>query len=209
MRQQGYRQFGFRSALEGLRNNTLEYRDQALLAIRTASFLTAAERRSFDDAIRVYFKNNNVRDCNERHLRDTSNPVIKLRAKHNDEAVSSRASVDECRQLEYKVKVAINCRIILLSNIQTEAGLVNSTTSYLNDIEQPVSTTNLRTELLQALIICIKRTNYSRPILQDLGNRYITILIFRSKRAFYRRGQEHYREQFPIRIAYAITVYKA
>lgn len=99
---------------------------------------------------------------------------------------------------------------MLLTNIQTKTGLVNSTTRYLYDVEQLVSTTNLRGTLLQALIFCIKRDNYSSPILEELDNgTYVTIPLFRTKRIFYRGGQEHQRKQFPIRVAFAITVYKA
>lgn len=99
---------------------------------------------------------------------------------------------------------------MLLANIQTKTSLVNSATRYLHNIKQPVSTTNLRSILLQALIFRIKRVSYSRPILQEVDNSlYITVLLFRTKRIFYRRGQEHQRKQFPIRVAFAITVHKA
>lgn len=135
MRQQGNGQLAFRSALEGLRGNTLTYRDWQLLASRTATTLSAQERRSFDDATRIYFRNEDVRDCNERRLRETNNPVLKLKAIHDDQAIGSRASIDECSQLEDEIEVAIGCRIMLLANIWTEAGLVNSATRYLHDIE--------------------------------------------------------------------------
>lgn len=99
---------------------------------------------------------------------------------------------------------------MLLANIQTKTRLVNSTTRYLYNVEQLVSTTDLRGILLQALIFCIKRDNYSSPILEELDNGiYITILLFRTKRIFYRGGQEHQRKQFLIRVAFAIIVYKA
>lgn len=98
---------------------------------------------------------------------------------------------------------------MLLANTQTETGLVNSATGYLYDIEWPLGTINLRGILLQALIFRIKRVSYSSPILQELDNRYVTVPLFRTKRTFYRSGQEYQREQFPIRVAFAITVYKA
>lgn len=96
---------------------------------------------------------------------------------------------------------------MLLANVQTEASLVNSTTGFLYNIEQPVGTTNPRNTLPQALIIRIRQDDYNGPFLQAVDYE-VTVLIFRSKRPFYRGGQEYYREQFPVRIAFAITVYK-
>lgn len=187
MRQQGNSQILFRAVLEGLRNYTLRYEDQHTLVTRTAALLSTKERRSFDDTIRIYFKNNNIRDYNEQRLRETYNPVIKLKAKHNNKAVSSRASTDKYSQLEDKIEVAIRYKIILLTNIWTEASLVNSTTRFLYNIEQPVSTTYPRDTLLQALILRIKQDDYNRPFLQAVDSEVI-VLVFRSKRPFYRGG---------------------
>lgn len=117
IRQQGNSQLAFRTALEGLRNYTLRYDNWRILATRTAVSLNAKERRSFDNATRIYFRNEDVRDYNEQRLRNTNNPVIKLKAKYNDETIGCRASVDECSQLEDKIEVAISCKIMLLTNI--------------------------------------------------------------------------------------------
>lgn len=99
---------------------------------------------------------------------------------------------------------------MLLANIWTKTGLVNSATGYLHDIEWPLGTTDPRSTLPQALIFRIKRDSYSGPILEELDNSlYVTVPLFRTKRMFYRGGQEHWREQFPIRVAFAMTVHKA
>lgn len=210
MRQQGNGQLAFRRALEGLRNNALNYYDQQVLASRIASILNAQDRRFFNNTTCIYFRNEDVRDCNERRLRETNNLVLRLKARYNNPTVGSRASINKCSQLEDEIEVAIGCRIMLLANIQTKTSLVNSTTGYLYDIEQPLGTTDPRSTLPQALIFRIKRDSYSSPILKELDNSlYITVPLFRTKRMFYRRGQEHQREQFPIRVAFAITVHKA
>lgn len=208
MRQQGNSQLAFRAALEGLRNYTLRYEDQYTLAARTAVSLSAKERRSFDNATYIYFRNEDVRDYNEQRLRETNNLVVRLKAKHNNKTISSRASVDKYGQLEDKIEVAIGYKIMLLTNMQTKSGLVNSTTSFLYNIEQPIGTTHPRDTLLYTIILRIRRADYNSPFLYEFGYK-VTVPIFRSKRPFYRGGQEHYREQFPIRVAFAITVYKA
>lgn len=98
---------------------------------------------------------------------------------------------------------------MLLKNVQTKAGLVNSTTRYLYDIEQALGTTgNPRDTLPYCLIIRIKKTDYTSLQLQDYSD-YVTIPIFTNKRPFYRSGNEHYRKQFLVRVVFAITVYKA
>lgn len=99
---------------------------------------------------------------------------------------------------------------MLFKNVQTKAGLVNSTTGFLYNIEQALGTPteNLRQTLPYYLIIRIKKTDYTRSQLQDYSD-YITIPIFTKKRAFYRSRNEYYRKQFPVRIAFVIIVYKA
>lgn len=106
--------------------------------------LPIRERQSFDDTTRIYFTNSNVRDYNEQRLVVLNTPVIKLRAKYNNKGISQRASIDKCSQLEAKVKVSISCKIMLLKNVQTKAGLVNSTTRFLYNIKQALGTTNPR-----------------------------------------------------------------
>lgn len=212
IRQQGNSQALFRKALEGLRSNSLTYLDQQVLASRVASVLPTRQRHLFDDATRIYFTNGNVRDFNNQRLAVLGTLVIKLKAKHNNEGIGQRASIDECSQLKAKIEVSIRYRIMLLKNVQTEAGLVNSATRFLYNIEQALGTTNARETLVTlpyCLIIRIKKTDYTRPWLQEVLDKYITIPIFRDKRPFYRGRNEHYREQFPIRVAFAITVYKA
>lgn len=98
---------------------------------------------------------------------------------------------------------------MLLNNIQTEASLVNSTTRILYDIKQALGTTDPRNTLPYCLIIKFPAANYTRPYLDSLNNTdEVTMPIFLAKRNFYRGRQEYYREQFSVRLAFAITVYK-
>lgn len=79
--------------------------------------LPTKERQSFDDATRIYFTNGDVRDFNEQRLAVLNTPVIKLKARHNNEGIGQRASIDECRQLEAEIEVSIGCKIMLLKNV--------------------------------------------------------------------------------------------
>lgn len=88
-----------------------------MLALRTTSTLSARKRRSFDNATCIYFRNEDVRDCNERRLRETNNLVLRLKARHNNKLIGARTLINKCSQLEDKIKVAIGYRIILLANI--------------------------------------------------------------------------------------------
>lgn len=209
MRQQGNLQLVFRRALEGLRNNILTYLEQQVLATRIASILPTRERQSFDDTTRIYFTNGNVRNFNKQQLTALNTPVVRLKAKYNNKNVGQRALADECSRLEAEIEVSIGYKIMLLKNVQTEAGLVNSATRFLYNLEWLLGTTrNPRETLPYYLIIRIKKTDYNRLQLQEVGANVI-IPIFCNKRPFYRGGNKHYRKQFPIRVVFVITVYKA
>lgn len=150
-----------------------------------------------------------IQPQNKIRLVDLNNPVLLLIAKYDDQTIGQRASVKEYSQLELEIQVSIRYKLILLNNIQTEASLVNSTTRILYDIKQALDTIDPRNTLPYCLIIKFPTANYTRLYLNSLNNTdEVTILIFLAKRNFYYSRQEHYREQFPIRLAFAITVYK-
>lgn len=135
MRQQGNAQSVFRQALEGLRSNTLTYDNWQVLATRVGSVLPTYERHLFDDATRIYFTNGSIRDFNEQRLAALNTPILKLKAKHDNKSIGQRASVNEYSQLEAEIEVSIGYKIILLKNVWTKAGLVNSATRFLHNIE--------------------------------------------------------------------------
>lgn len=132
-----------------------------MLAARVGSVLPTSERHLFDNATRIYFTNSNIRDFNNQRLAVLNTPVIKLKAKYNNKAIRQRALVNKCSQLEAEIEVSIGCKIILLKNIQTEAGLVNGATRFLYNIEQVLGTSNPRATLPYCLIVRIKKADYT------------------------------------------------
>lgn len=133
-----------------------------MLIARVSSILPTSERYLFNNTTRIYFTNSNVRDFNNQRLAVLNTPVIKLKAKHNNKAIRQRALVNEYSQLEAEIEVSISCKIILLKNIQTKAGLVNGTTRFLYNIKQALGTSNPRATLPYCLIVRIKKADYTR-----------------------------------------------
>lgn len=58
--------------------------------------LPTYERYLFDDATRIYFTNGNVRDFNEQQLTALNTPVLRLKAKYDNNSIGQRASIDKC-----------------------------------------------------------------------------------------------------------------
>jgi hypothetical protein len=160
----------------------------------------------FDDAIRVFGKQESVRLYNHSKLRDLQVPVIIVTADHTGHPRAKNASTDEAGNLQASFALSINAKVMLLENLWTTQGLVNGRMGYVRDIFWGRHVVNPRKEPPTVLLIYFP--GYNGPCYKEVNGEKL-VPIFRSRRDFSHGSKACTRTQFPLVLAYAITVHKS
>ena len=196
----------FRDALNHLREDAVTLEDWRLLSSRVSA-VVPDEVGGFEDAVRIYPRKDDVREYNRTKLRDLRRPVIKINALHEGKD-AEKASTEEGGNLPATLLLSIGARVMLLENIWTERGLVNGAFGVVRDIVWRAEDGDPRHNPPFALLI--KFDNYSGPSLVTTSeDTDIIVPIFLSTREFVKGNTPCTRIQFPITLAYAITVHKS
>ncbi|EED13562.1 conserved hypothetical protein [Talaromyces stipitatus ATCC 10500] len=194
----------FKEALDHLREDELQLADWKLLCTRVKAVVPHVVE-SFKNALRIYSKKAEVHDFNHSRLRDIGNPVICIIATHQG-LNAEKASSDEAGNLHAELDLSIGCRIMLLENIWTDYGLVNGAFGTVLDVVWEAGTTNPRQTPL--LLLLVHFDSYDGPDCCLVDNK-TAVPIFQSRRDFSTSNITCSRTQFPIIVAYAMTVHKA
>jgi hypothetical protein len=157
----------------------------------------------FKDAIRLFLDNATCNQYNNDKLKQLKMPICKIQAINKPE---SARNYDEENffGLRNVINLAINAKITLTSNLWTSKGLVNGANGIIRDIIFPVNT--IERSWPSALLI--EFDNYSGPRLFDINDHkynWIPVNIFDA----YCPLKNAHRLQFPIRLAYALTIHKS
>ncbi|XP_073287601.1 uncharacterized protein [Primulina huaijiensis] len=210
-RQQG-NQDAFKAALEGLRNSDVTLAHWETLTTRCQANLSLSEIRSFEDAIRLYPTGAMVNEFNHGCQRDSKQPILKVSATHKTtDAIAAAATGSQAGQLEAQLDLCIGCKLMILENLWTERGIVNGTQCRLYDIVWRPGT-DPRKDPPLCLLVAVPKESYGGPYVEEYSFRglsYAVVPIFRSKRDFWLNGETRYRTQFPVKLAYALTIHKA
>ena len=191
----------FRRALEELRVYQVSQQSWQLLNSRVQNQLTLDEVESFDDALRLYFRREEVRIYNHRRLRDCKQPILKIKSTHTGRGAEG-ANDDEADGLEPQLCICLGARVMLTDNIWVENGLVNGTMGTVRDAvwnEGQDATKDM------PMAIMVEVDDYDGP--KFPGTNYIP--IFPVTRRFEYKKRDCSRTNFPLCPAYAITVHKA
>jgi ATP-dependent DNA helicase PIF1 len=191
----------FRRALQESRVYQVSQQSWQLLSTRVQNQLTLDEIESFDDALRLYFRREEVRIYNHRRLRDCKQPVLKIKSTHTGRGAEG-ANDDEADGLEPELCICLGARVMLTDNIWVENGLVNGSMGTVKDIvwnegQDPIKD--------MPTAIMVEVDDYNGP--KFPGTNYIP--IFPVTRRFEYKKRDCSRTNFPLRLAYAITVHKA
>jgi len=191
----------FRRALEELRVYQVSQQSWQLLNTRVRNQLTRDEVESFDDALRLYFRREEVRIYNHRRLRDCKQPILKIKSTHTGRGAEG-ANDDEADGLDPELCICLGARVMLTDNLWVENGLVNGSMGTVRDIvwnEGQDPTKDM------PVAIMVEVDDYDGP--KFPGTNYIP--IFPVTRRFEYKKRDCSRTNFPLRPAYAITVHKA
>ncbi|KAE8739488.1 hypothetical protein FOCC_FOCC015019 [Frankliniella occidentalis] len=191
----------FRDALDRLSVGTSTEEDYNRFSSRFRLNVPAAEREQFNDALHVYTTRGEVAAHNTAKLVELDQPVARIAARHNN-AKAKAASADCAQGLEPVVYLAKGSRVMLRSNLWLAAGLVNGATGTVVDI---IYSPDKSPPDDLPVAVMVRFDKYSGPTMPD-G----TVPIPTQVRGWDdNKGTHCTREQFPLALAWAITVHKA
>lgn len=207
MHQQGDDHAPFRSVLQAVRSMECTQAHWEILARRCRSHeaMTPEEVVKFDNALRIFPKNQQVDDHNYRHMDQLGRPVVGLRATgsgvHWDKARSSDAF-----GLDMYVPVCLGARVMCSQNLCTQWGLVNGAIGTVEDI---VWKEGADCKADRPHLIMVHFNNYTGPAVYQTDDGRTLVPVFVTTRRFNYKGLEVERTQFPLFMAFAITVHKS
>lgn len=181
----------FEKILDNLANYHLTQEDYDILCSRRKEILCETEYNSFKYAIRLFYKKQEVNDHNDGELKKVNRPICKITSKNIN--IPKTSLTKEYYNLEYELKICIGARVMLRTNLDTKSGLVNGA---LGTIKEIIYNQEEQPPLCMPAYITI-----------DFDNE-LTIPIFPLKRTFYIKETICTRIQFPLLLAWALTIHK-
>lgn len=188
----------FKQCLDRLGIGRSTRQDWDLLITRRVS-LSHQNMSSFRDAIHLFPTNELVREYNKNKLTSINLPVAEIEAEHNN--ATARQGTDALAEgLSRKLYLSVGSRIILGKNICVEKRLVNGSTCFVYDI---IYRAGQRPPSLP-FVILIQFDKCAGPFLvNQLFPLKPTVSNWKVQ------SVDCSRKQFPINLAYALTVHKA
>ena len=153
---------------------------------------------AFDDALHLHPTVQAVAEYNVAKLRNTGEPIATIKAVHTGPN-ASKASPEDASGLEPVICLARGARVMLTSNLWTDAGLVNGAMGTVQAIcYQSGGPPSL------PVAVMVKFDKYRGPTLHD-GS----VPIVPQRRTWIQGGSACSRLQIPLKLAWAITIHKA
>lgn len=206
MRQQGKTESArqFRDTLSQLRDGPISPENWQFLLTRAKDYLPAGIWQEFDRALRLYFRNEEVREYNWTRLRELGSPVMKIEAKNVGKGAKD-ASLEDAGRLDQELLLSRGSRVMLTWNRWTSEGLVNGAMGTLYDliwdegVQDPFTT--------MPAITLVEMDDYHGPGSINIDGVHV-VPIAPTYHQWVIDGVVCTRTQFPFTLAFAITVHK-
>ena len=164
---------------------------------------------SFGNVLRIYSKKAAVTTLNYTRMRNLRVPVYIIKASHKGYNAHT-ADTAEAGNLPAELPLCLGARVMLMENIWTERGLVNGSVGSVHDIVwAPDVVDEWRTTQPLAVLVTFDGYELDGPHLTTTDGGKAVVPIFPSKRDFYRGATALSRTQFPLMVAFAVTIHKA
>lgn len=157
-----------------------------------------------NNAIRLSFGNEKVAQENYKQLKNLNQPIIQINAQHNS-TKAKLVSADDMGGLEPTKYLSKKARVMLTRNLWTEVGLCNGAMGTVVDIiyakghrppVQPI-----------AIIVQFDDNDYSGPsFCNSIPN---CVPLYPVTSCYDILGTKLERQQFPLKLAWSITIHKA
>jgi hypothetical protein len=206
LRQLGPEQQRFREFLTRLRHGKCIPEDWKLLE---PCISNPRREHEFKDTICLMPSRPEVRaenyECLQRLIdaNPNKNPGLRINAIHSD-LVAQGMSADHFRNLESSIVIARNSRVMLTTNEWTEVGLTNGAMGYVRDI---IFDTNQGPPNMPKAIVVELDEDYNGPHLPNKPRHVVITPKTNSYESYNNKTYE--RTQFPLVLAYALTVHKS
>lgn len=189
----------FSEFLDRLANGDITDTDYAMLCARRESVLSLQEKQKFENAIRLFRKNDDVDAYNEYILRCTNLPVARIVAKSSGN-FEPNTKKDRQSGMANVLLLSIGTRVMLRRNLCTPAGLVNGAIGVVKYIVYH----NKDCPPKLPSYVLIEFDNYKGPYFVEK-----CIPILPVEFHWTENNQECTTVQLPLSIAHAITFYKS
>lgn len=196
----------FLNVLDNISEGKSTIEDYQYLSSRFTSNVSAHEKDSFEDAIRLFATKNEVKHYNLEKLSqlkdsvtNTQMPVLKIKARHNCAAAKTAGS-DDAEGLEKELYLAKGCKIMLRTNLWIDKKLCNGTVGRIHDILYDSKGD------FPAVLLC-EFDNYDGPSLIP-GTKIVPIKP-ELRSWIDKKGNNCSRYQFPVTLCYACSIHKS
>ena len=193
-------QVQFRELLSRLRKGESTTDDWKLLLSRQPS--SVSNLNEFEDAIRLFYSNEQVANYNFNQLTKLNQPVALINARHSS-TFAKNLSPNEMSGLDPVIFLANAAKVMLTMNLWSHVGLCNGATGIVRHI---IYDNNHHPPDLPVAVI-VDFDNYRGPAFIDAQPSYVPIcpvtVSVQSQNTF------HERQQLPLRLAWALTIHKS
>lgn len=189
----------FRDILINLRNGESTVDDWKLLLTRKVP----EDVSCLDSYVKLSFSNEEVNRDNYHSLKKLGEPIARIDAIHST-SQGKKLSAEDIGGLEPTIYLALGARVMLTKNIWPEKGLCNGSMGYVKHIvykegESPPS-------LPMAVIVKFDK-GYVGPSFDHNENNLVPITPQACTSESL--GEEHERQQLPLKLAWSITIHKS
>ena len=190
-----------------LRNGETTENDwNVLMENCTNNNLTPEQIARFHSSETIWLFNTNKENHihNIKQLKSLNQPIILMKAEHDCVSSIGKAP-DAAKKLSSTLYLAINAKIMLLWNVNLSSGLVNGSTGTIKDF---IFVEGQKAPELPANIV-IEFDDYINPKYFTTPGQEKWVPIEPETAKWGGQSEEdHFRKQFPITLAYALTVWK-